>query len=68
MKLTRWQKNLAALVERSKDLGGGWRQVGNSLWPSVEGWAAERPDVFDLDAANKRIKLTDAFIAAQRFM
>lgn len=68
MKLSDEQKSLVALVERTADAGGGWRCVGKPMWHFVENLASPRPDVFDVDVKKRCIKLTDEFIAAQRFM
>lgn len=68
MKLTQDQLSLIGLIQRSPDVGDGWRQVGPNLWPLVEKTTQDRLDAFKLDGVQRRIKLTDDLITALRFM
>ncbi|OAN76672.1 hypothetical protein A8B82_14835 [Sulfitobacter sp. EhC04] len=55
-KLTENEIILLKLIERSPDIGDGWRQVSGSLWPLIA--KQSHPDLTELDAANKRIRFT----------
>lgn len=57
MKLTREQKNLLELIERSKDIGGGWKQVNDTLWAGLV-LKIDLGELAELDHENKRIRLT----------
>lgn len=55
-KLSDEQKSFFALILRSPDIGDGWRQSSDMLWPHIQKWA--HPDLTELDEENKRIRFT----------
>ncbi len=48
-------KGLLGLIQRSADIGDGWRQVSDVLWPHVQDAPGE---LVELDDIQKRIRLT----------
>lgn len=56
-KLNQADKDLLRLINRSPDIGSGWRQVGKMLWPHVTKIA--HSDLTELDEANLRIRFTE---------
>lgn len=52
-------KSFRDLLQRSKNIGDGWRQVSDVLWNFVVGQAAKQPGMFEVDTALKRIRFTD---------
>ena len=55
-KLTPQDKNFINLILRSPDIGDGWRNSSNTLWPIVQGMAEDQPELFEL--GEKTIRLT----------
>lgn len=55
-KMTQIQRDLLRLIQRSPDIGEGWRQVSQLLWPTVSGNC--HPHLTELDAENRRIRIT----------
>ncbi len=49
------------LLQRSKNIGGGWRQVSDALWEFVKTQAAKQSGVFELDHENKRVRFSDYY-------
>lgn len=45
------------LVMRSPDIGDGWRNVSQTLWPLVASF--ENKELIDIDYEYSRIKLSD---------
>ena len=56
-KLNQADKDLLRLINRSPDMGGGWRQVSKMLWPHITKTA--HSDLTELDEANLRIRFTE---------
>lgn len=57
--MTQALQELIALTGRSKDLGDGWRQVSDTLFPWIQIMVNRYPDVFELDVDKKRLRLKD---------
>jgi len=55
--LSRDEINFLRLVQRSEDIGDGWRQVSDILWQLVERF--DRPELIDKDADKKRVRLSE---------
>lgn len=55
--VTENQKIFLDLIERSPDMGDGWRTVSDALWPHALQQA--HPLLTELDRDNKRVRLTD---------
>lgn len=55
-KITQIEKGLLRLIERSPDIGEGWRQVSQLLWPTVS--ANCHPQLMELNTENRRIRIT----------
>lgn len=66
MKLTDSQGTFIRLLQRSPDRGEGWRSVSQTLWKIVEGFGA--PDLLEVDAANRRCRLTDKGLAVAEYL
>lgn len=60
-KLSPSARAFLALVERSPDIGGGWRVVSTPIWPLVE--AFEAPELIQLQrnisGKGGKVRLTD---------
>ena len=54
--MTQPQKSILRLILRSDDMGDGWRQVSNMLWPGII--KLRHPDLTEIDEENRRIRLT----------
>ncbi len=50
-------KDFLRLVGRSPDRGDGWRSVSEVCWQLVEKFGT--PELIEVDAANKRVRLTE---------
>lgn len=50
------EKIMLKLIERSPDIGGGWRQVSDALWRHVVEQA--HPELTELDHETKRVRFT----------
>jgi hypothetical protein len=48
--------SLLKLIQRSADIGDGWRQVNDLLWPSVLEYKDQ--DLIDLDHENKCVRVS----------
>jgi len=48
-------KSLLALIQRSEDIGDGWRQVSEQLWPHVQDAPSE---LVELNHDQKQIRMT----------
>lgn len=48
--------SLIALIERSKDIGDGWRECSDICWQLVQENYAEE-DLFDLDHERQRVRI-----------
>ena len=55
-KLTENQISMLKLIQRSEDIGDGWRQVSQTLWRHVE--EQSHPALTELDHATRRVRLT----------
>ena len=64
-KLTENQRIMLQLIQRSPDLGDGWRQVSDALWRHVVDQA--HPDLTELDEKQRRIRFTPEGITVMRF-
>ena len=53
------QKSFRDLLQRSKNIGDGWRQVSEALWPFALEQVAKQPGQFDVDEQLKRIRFFD---------
>lgn len=51
------QRTMLRLIERSPDVGDGWRQVSSVLWRHVLDQA--HPDLTELDRRNLRVRLNE---------
>ncbi len=52
--------DILRLIERSKDIGDGWRQCSQRLWPAITTEAAKLEELVELDKENQRIRITAA--------
>lgn len=64
--ITDAQKNVMRLIQRSPDVGDGWRQVSGALWRVVV--ANSHPDLTDLDEEMKRVRLTAEGETVMRYL
>jgi hypothetical protein len=55
-KITENQRIMLQLIQRSPDIGDGWRQVSDALWRHAEDQA--HPDLTELDSEKKRVRFT----------
>lgn len=46
---------LISLINRSKDIGDGWRECSDICWGLLED--IERPDLFELDHSRQRVRI-----------
>lgn len=60
------QKIMLDLIQRSPDIGDGWRQVSDGLWGHVVEQA--HPDLTELDTTTKRVRFTDEGITVMRYL
>lgn len=65
-KITANQKIMLRLIERSPDIGGGWRQVSAPLWRHVTDQA--HPDLAELDHDRKRVRFTQEGLTIMRYL
>lgn len=65
MAMTSQQRDLMRLVLRSDDIGEGWRQVSEMLWPMVLELYVE--ELYELDPDNKRVRFNDVGAAVARY-
>ena len=65
-KLTENQRIMLALIKRSPDIGGGWRQVSEKLWRHVE--AQAHPELTELDAGARRVRFTPEGETVMRYL
>lgn len=56
VKITENHRILFSLINRSRDLGDGWRQVSDQLWPHIRPQA--HPQLTEIDENSKRIRFT----------
>lgn len=61
-------RDLLQLVERSKDVGQGWRHVSDVLWPHVQNWAGEAPELFELRLDEQFIRLSPEGTTVLRYL
>ena len=52
-------KSFRDLVQRSKNVGDGWRQVSDALWNFSKMEASKQPAVFELDELLHRIRFAE---------
>jgi hypothetical protein len=64
-KVTENQRIMLRLIERSADIGEGWRQVNDKLWRHVV--EQSHPDLTELDHQNKRVRLTPDAITVLKY-
>ena len=64
-KVTENQRIMLSLINRSPDIGDGWRQVSDMLWRHVKDQA--HPDLTELDEGQKRVRFTEAGVAVVRY-
>lgn len=55
------EEGFRKLVNRSKNIGDGWRQVSVGLWDFVKDQAAKQPGCFELDEERRRIRFVDYY-------
>jgi hypothetical protein len=60
------QKIMLRLIERSPDIGEGWRQCSTPLWPHVVDQSP--PDLVELDHEQKRVRFTPEGIIIMRWL
>jgi hypothetical protein len=61
--------NFLRLVERSQDLGDGWRQCSQPVWDRIVMLMPEGVlDLLDMDARARRVRLTDTGLAVLKMM
>lgn len=53
---------LLKLVQRSRDIGDGWRQVNENVWPHVQGLPEDLAEYGD-----KTIRLTEGGAAVAKY-
>jgi hypothetical protein len=66
MNITDNQKIMLRLIERSSNLGEGWRQVSNPLWKHVV--EQSHPDLVELDHENKRVRFSPDGLTVMRYL
>lgn len=64
--ITENQKIMLDLIQRSPDIGDGWRQVSDGLWKHVVEQA--HPDLTEIDATSKRARFTDEGLTVMRYL
>ncbi len=64
-KLTDRQRDMLRLVQRSPDIGDGWRQVSEMLWPLVT--SSGHTELLEKDAENLRVRFTQEGKTVVRF-
>lgn len=57
-KLTDQQIAFIRLIERSDDLGDGWRSVSKAVWPLVQKTVLPG-ELLEIDTENRRVRLSD---------
>jgi hypothetical protein len=57
-KLTERDHSFLALIQRSPDIGGGWRKVSPHLWALIGGF--KHAELIEKDEECSRIRLTEA--------
>jgi hypothetical protein len=57
-KLTPATQGFLKVLLRSKNIGDGWRQVSEIVWPLAIKAAEESSAIFELDPENFRIRLS----------
>lgn len=65
-RITDKQKIMLDLIERSPDIGDGWRQVSDALWKHVV--AQAHPELTELDPTNKRVRFTAEGETVMRYL
>lgn len=55
-KLTQQAKDTLKLIQRSPDIGQGWRTVSELLRPNMTTWLASAEELYEFDG--ERIRLT----------
>lgn len=64
--VTENQENMLKLIQRSPDIGEGWRQVSDGLWGHVVDQA--HPELTELNAPAKRVRFTDEGLTVMRYL
>lgn len=64
--ITEKQKSMLRLIQRSPDIGEGWRQVSKLLWRLVVDQG--HPELTELDAEHMRVRLTAEGETVMRYM
>jgi len=68
MALSESQMSVLSLVGRSHDLGDGWRQCSDSVWPWVSKEASCVPDLLELDTEGRRVRFTPDGVVVHRWL
>lgn len=55
-KLSPSAKSFIALLQRSPDIGAGWRQVSALVWQLVENF--DHPELLEIDPETLRVRLS----------
>ena len=58
-------KTMLRLIERSADIGEGWRQVSDALWDHVTENC--HPDLVELDVVSKRVRFTPDGVVLMKY-
>lgn len=66
VQITENHRILFALIKRSRDIGDGWRQVSDKLWPHILPEA--HPQLNEVDETLKRIRFTEEGLIVMRYM
>ena len=46
------------LIERSPDVGDGWREVSDTLWVPIRSWTKDFQELIELHPTEQRVGLT----------
>lgn len=53
-----YDKEILRLIQRSPDVGDGWRSVSKVCWKLIEKFTAT--ELVEIDALNRKVRLTDS--------
>ena len=60
--------DLLRLIYRSADVGEGWRQVSQTLWPTIQRECSKVPTLVEIEDGNPgRVRLTEEAQAVLRW-
>lgn len=59
---------LLRLIQRSDDIGEGWRNVPNALWNFIQTQATKLPELVELHSTEQKIRLTDEGLIVYKWM